>query len=53
MQNLGAWRCQLPEASIPFFRGDVSDALASVVDLDVGAGELGEKEGGVPEVEQL
>ena len=53
VQNLGAWRCQLPEASSPFFRGDVSDALASVVDLDVGAGELGEKEGGVPEVEQL
>ena len=53
VQNLGAWRCQLPEASSPFFRGDVSDALASVVDLDVGAGELDEKESGVPEVDQL
>ena len=53
VQNLGAWRCQLPEASSPFFRGDVSDALASVVDLNVGTGELDEKESGVPEVDQL
>ena len=53
VQNLGAWRCQLPEASSPFFRGDVSDVLASVVDLAVGAGELDEKESGVPEVDQL
>ena len=45
VQNLGAWRCQLPEASSPFFRGDVSVALASVVDLDIGTGQLGEKEG--------
>ena len=53
MQNQGALRWQLPEASSPFFRGDVSVALASVVDLDIGAGQLGEKEGGMPEVEQL
>ena len=53
VQNQGALRWQRPEASSPFFRGDVSVALASVVDLDVWAGELDEKESGVPEVEQL
>ena len=53
VQNLGSWRCQRPEALSPFFRGDVSVALASVVDLDIGAGQLGEKEGGMLEAEQL
>ena len=48
VQNLGAWRCQLPEASSPFFRGDVSDALAAVVGLDGKAGQLVEEEGSVP-----
>ena len=52
MQNQGALRWQLTEASSPFFRGDVSVALASVVDAD-GAGELGQKEGGMHEAEQL
>ena len=53
VQNLGAWRCQLSEASSPFFRGDVSDVLASVDDLAVGAVKLDEKESGVPEAVQL
>ena len=52
MQNQGALRWQLPEASSPFFRGDVSVALASVEDAD-GAGELGQKKGGKHEDEQL
>ena len=38
VQNQGTLRWQLPEASSPFFRGDVSDASTSGVGLDVGAG---------------
>ena len=53
VQNLGAWRCQRPEASSPFFRGDVSVALASVVNVDIEVGQPGHKEGGMHEAEQL
>ena len=53
MQNQGALRWQLPEASSPFFRGDVSVALASVVKVDIEVGQPGQKEGGMQEAEQL
>ena len=47
VQNLGAWRCQRPEASSPFFRGDVSDALTPV-GLDKRAGQIVEEGDSVP-----
>ena len=52
MQNQGALRWSPPEALSPFFRGDVSVALASGVKADE-AGELAEKESGKYEDEQL
>ena len=53
MQNQGALRWQLPEASSPFFRGDVSVALASVVKVDIEVGPPGKKEGRMQEAGQL
>ena len=47
VQNLGAWRCQRPEASSPFFRGDVSDALTPG-GLDKRAGQIGKEGDSVP-----
>ena len=52
MQNQGALRWQPPEASSPFFRGDVSVGLASECDDDVAA-DAAQKHGAMYEAGQL